>query len=66
MKKEYDFSNARRGQFFVKNAKFNMPVYLNKETFSFVERLAENRRTDLSTIVNDLLKSDIQLAQIMK
>lgn len=66
MRKEYDFSNARRGQFFTKNAKFNMPVYLSKEIFLFIERLAENRKTDLSTIVNDLLKSDIQLAQIMK
>ena len=41
MKKEYDFSGAQRGRFFRKGLKLNIPVYLNKETYPFVEELAE-------------------------
>ncbi len=66
MKKEYDFSTAQRGKFFSKSARLNMPVYLNQETLSFVGRLARQRKTDMSSIVNELIKVDMQLAQVMQ
>ena len=61
MKKNYDFSKGERGKFYRKDAKLNIPVYLESETLSFVETIAERQNTDVSTIVNELLKADIQL-----
>ena len=31
MKPEYDFSKGERGKFFRKNARLNLPVYLDQE-----------------------------------
>ena len=66
MKKEYDFSNGVRGKFFRPNAKFNMPVYLDGKVQQFVERIAERKRTDISAVVNGLLRSDMELVEAAK
>jgi hypothetical protein len=66
MRKEYDFSKGVRGRFYQPNAKLNLPVYLDKEVLSFVLRIAEKRKTDLSSIVNELLRKDMQLADALK
>lgn len=61
MKKEYDFSKGTRGKFFRSDAKLNMPVYLDTEVQDFVQRVAEHKRTDVSAVVNLLLRSDMKL-----
>ena len=61
MKKSYDFSQGERGKFYNPDAKLNIPIYLEGETLSFVEKIAEKKRTDISSIVNEMLKTDIQL-----
>jgi len=66
MKREYDFSKAERGKFYREDSKLNIPVYLSKEVLPFIEELADNRKTDISTVVNELLKGDMLLAQIVK
>ncbi len=66
MRKEYDFSKAERGKFFQKKVKFNLPVYLEDEVFSYIEGIAKKRKTDISSIVNQLLRSDIQLIESTK
>ena len=66
MKKECDFPGAQRGRFFRKGLKLNIPVYLNKETYPFVEKLAERKKSDISSVVNELLKGDIQLVGMLK
>ncbi len=66
MRKEYDFSKGVRGKFYQPSAKLNLPVYLDKEVLSFVLRIAEKRKTDLSSIVNELLRKDMQLADALK
>ncbi len=66
MKKEYDFSTAQRGKFFDKSAKLSMPVYLNSVNLSFVSRLARQRKTDMSSVVNELITVDMRLAQVMR
>ncbi len=65
MKKEYNFSKAERGKFYRKDSKLNIPVYLNKEVLSFIEELADKQKTDISTVVNELLKGDMVLAEII-
>ena len=68
MKKEYDFSGAQRGRFFRKGLKLNIPVYLNKETYPFVEELAERKEllTTRSTILarqEERLRSQVKEVQ---
>jgi len=66
MKKEYDFSNGERGKFFRPRLKLNLPVYLDEEVLAFVQRIATRRKTDTSTVVNELLRGDIELARAIK
>ena len=66
MKKEYDFSKGIRGKFYRANARFNMPIYLDSKVQRFVEQIAESRRTDVSAVVNSLLRSDMALVESAK
>ena len=63
MKQEYDFSKGERGKFYNKDAQFNIPVYLEPETWSFVQEIALKKNVDVSVVVNDLLKSDIKIIE---
>jgi hypothetical protein len=66
MKKEYDFSTGVRGKFYRQGAKLNLPVYLDKEVLAFVRRIADKRKTDVSSIVNELIRNDMLLADTLK
>jgi hypothetical protein len=66
MKKNYDFSKGKRGQFYRPGAQFNLPVYLDKKVRKFVEEIAGKKNTDVSAVVNDLLKTDMRLAETIK
>ena len=66
MKKEYDFSKGERGKFYKSDLKLNLPIYLEPEIFSFVESIAEKKHSDLSTVVNELIKTDMQLAEVIE
>jgi hypothetical protein len=66
MREEYDFSKSERGKFYRPDVKLNLPVYLDEEVQAFVQAIAEKRKTDLSTVVNQLLRGDMQLADAVK
>ena len=66
MRKEYDFSNGVRGKFYRQGVKLNLPVYLDKEVLAFVTRIADKNKTDVSSIVNELIRTDMQLADTIK
>jgi len=66
MKKQYDFSKAKRGKFHRPDAKLNIPVYLESEVQDFVDKIAEARQSDTSTVVNELLRSDMDLAKVLR
>ena len=66
MKKEYDFTKAERGKFYRGATKLNLPVYLDEEVLSFVQGIADKHKTDTSSVVNQLIRSDMQLAEVMK
>ncbi|HAK95410.1 MAG TPA: hypothetical protein DCM87_10490 [Planctomycetes bacterium] len=66
MKDDYDFSNAERGKFYRPGAKLNMPIYLDEEVRQFVQAIAVGKDSDLSTVVNDLLRVDMKLADTLK
>ena len=66
MKKEYDFSKGERGKFYRPDMKLNIPIYLDDEVLSFVEKIASKKGINRSSVVNELLKGDIKLAEVMK
>jgi hypothetical protein len=66
MKRECDFSKGVRGKFYRPNARSNLPIYLDRRIQTFVQRIATSRRTDISAVVNQLLKSDMELIEAAK
>ena len=58
MTKSIDFSNGERGRFHRADAKLNLPIYLDDEVLTFVQRIAARQKTDLSVVVNELLRAD--------
>jgi len=66
MKDEYDFSNAERGKFYRADAQLIPPVHLDPEIRSYLAARAEARGTSLSTLVNELLRKDIELIEAAK
>jgi hypothetical protein len=64
MNKEYDFSKGERGKFYKPNVKLNIPVYLDSVAYSFVDKIAEKKQEDISTIVNKLIKTDKEIADM--
>ena len=66
MEKEYDFSKGERGKFHRPDIRLNLPVYLESEVLAFVEKLADKRNQDISFIVNQLLRGDMQIAEMIE
>ena len=63
MRKEYDFSGAERGKFYNQNSQLNLPVYLEAEVLDYLSVKAQAKGVELSKMVNDLLKKDIDLIE---
>ncbi len=66
MRKEYDFSKGERGKFYRPDIKLNIPVYLDEEVAGFIDRIAEKKGCDRSSVVNELLRQDMKLAEAME
>jgi hypothetical protein len=61
MKDEYDFSNAELGKFFREGARLVPPVHLDPEVLDYLSQRAAARGISLSSLVNTLLRKDIEL-----
>jgi len=66
MKSEYDFSKGERGKFFRKNARLNLPVYLDEEVQSYLQERARSKGVDVTQLVNEMLRQDIKLIEAVK
>ena len=66
MRDEYDFSKGERGKFYRPDTKLNLPIYLDDEVMAFVEKIADKKGTDISTIVNKLLRGDMLISEVME
>jgi hypothetical protein len=66
MRKEYDFSKGERGKFYRPDMKLNIPIYLDEEVSAFVDKIALKKRIDRSSVVNELLRVDIKIAETME
>lgn len=63
MKDEYDFSKGVRGKFYRPGAKLILPVYLEEEVQRYLTQRASERGLELSELVNNLLRKDIELIE---
>jgi len=66
MRKEYDFSKGERGKFYRQDAKLNIPIYLDEEILAFIEEIANKKGSDYSTVANQILRSNMRLAEVIK
>jgi hypothetical protein len=63
MKSHYDFSKAERGKFHQPDATFRLPVYLDDKVQSYLLAKAEAKGVELSDLVNDLLRKEIEIIE---
>jgi len=66
MPEEIDFSTGVRGKFHRPGTKLNLPVYLDSEVRARLTTLASAKGVDLSVLVNDLLRKDIELIEMAR
>ncbi len=66
MKQEYNFSKGERGKFYHKNAKLNLPVYLDEKVQSYLQERARSKGVEITQLVNEMLKQDIKLIEAVK
>ncbi|MGE5842226.1 MAG: hypothetical protein ACM335_08105 [Deltaproteobacteria bacterium] len=46
--------------------KLNIPIYLDEEVSAFVDKIASKKKMDRSSVVNELLRGDIRIAEAME
>jgi cytidylate kinase len=63
MRGEYDFSKAVRGKFYRKGAELRRPIYLDPKLQSKLERIARRKGKDVTEMVNQLLRKDIEFIE---
>ncbi len=66
MRREYDFSDGKRGLFFRKGAVTQLPIYLDADVREYFAARATAKGKDLDTLVNELLRRDIELIETAK
>lgn len=55
---------GREGRFHRPGAKLSLPVYLDDQVQATLSALATAKGIELSTLVNDLLRKDIELIEL--
>jgi hypothetical protein len=63
MKREYDFSKAERGKFYRKEVELRLPIYLDAKLQSQLERIALGKGKELSDVVNQLMRKEVELLE---
>jgi hypothetical protein len=66
MPDEIDFSGGQRGKFYRADATLQLPVYLETEVQTRLANLASAKGVDFSTLVNAMLRKDIELIEMAK
>ena len=61
-----EYIDGERGKFYRPYAKLNLPIYLDDEVFAFIEEIANKKGTFFAIVSNQLLRSNMQLAEAIK
>ncbi|MEC9359949.1 MAG: CopG family antitoxin [Pseudomonadota bacterium] len=56
-----DWSTAERGKFYRPGSAQQIPIYLDTDLMEFLSQRAERRQIDTETLVNELLRNDVEL-----
>ncbi|MCC7119221.1 MAG: hypothetical protein IT310_11895 [Anaerolineales bacterium] len=66
MKNKYDFSKGEQGKFYRENVALKLPIYLDGDLVAFLEEYAREKKLDLQTAVNDILRHNKDMLQALK
>ena len=66
MQDEYDFSKGERGKFYNASANFHLPIYLDSKLEDFISKIAAEKNTTITQVVNNLLFKDKELIELTK
>lgn len=66
MKKQYDFSKGEQGKFYHPDAILKLPIYLDDDLVAFFEEYAKEKKADLQTAVNDVLRHNKEMLQALR
>jgi hypothetical protein len=66
MKKQYDFSKGEQGKFYRPGVILKLPIYLDDDLVAFVEEYAKEKKADLQTAVNDILRHNKEMLQALR
>lgn len=64
MPSEIDFSKGKRGQFYQAGVLLSLPVYLDDQVQATLAALASAKGVELSVLVNELLRKDLELIEL--
>ena len=62
-RREYDFSKAVRGKFYRKGVELRLPSYLDPKLQSKLERIARRKGKDVTEMVNQLLRKNVEFLE---
>lgn len=66
MQNEYDFSKGQRGKFYRADARFRLPVHLDESVYKYFAEKADAKGIEVSELVNEFLRKDIELIEGVK
>jgi len=63
MRREYDFSKGVRGKFYRRGAELRLPIYLDPKLQSKLKQIARKKGKDVSEMVNQLLRKEVEFLE---
>ncbi len=66
MKADYDFSKGERGKFYLSDAVFNFPIYLEPDVNEVMNKLANENGIEVEILVNEWLRANIKLIESVR
>jgi len=66
MKKQYDFSKGEQGKFYHPDMVIKLPIYLDDDLVTFIEEYAKEKKADLQTAVNEILRHNKEMLQALR
>jgi len=63
MRREYGFSKGVRGKFYRRGAELRLPIYLDPKLQSKLKQIARKKRKDVSEMVNQLLRKEVEFLE---
>ena len=66
MKKQYDFSKGEQGKFYRPDTILKLPIYLDDDLVAFFEANAKEKKAELQTAVNDVLRHNKEMLQALR